>query len=410
MERLGSRERVGSVAARLGRGVAELATDIRDVVDTGVPPGVQDAVEAKLAALAHEGTSVTETAKVALAYARHLTDRAVPTIGLVRAYRAGQRRFLRRLLEDVLQRGNASEDEAAATLAVADRVSEFVDLVVGQLLTDYAEARKEWLDPYAILAASVRSVLGDPDVDEGAAQARLCTYRVRQHHLGAELWVEYPRSGADAIALMRNVVDALAVAAQCKAAPLFVPFDESTACVWLPLGERAEIDLKELSRALEPFGGAYLAVGEVGDGLCGFRRTHEQAVSAEVVARVNAPPLNALTPYGQIAPIATMAKDLDAARAWVAEALGDLAIDDARHAIFRETVRIFLASGGSYTATAQQLFLHRNTAQYRIRAAEEMRGKSFRCSRLDVELALLACRWFGRAVLTSPSNALKRVS
>jgi hypothetical protein len=372
-----------------------------------VPPSIQNAIQAQLATLAHEGTSVTETAKLALASARRPAGRAVSTLGLVRGYRAGQRRFLRRLLEDVLQRGNASDDEAAATLAVADRLSEFVDLVVEQLLAGYAEARKEWLDPYAILTARVRSILGEPDVDEDTAQARLCAYRVRQHHLGAELWVEYPRCGADAIALMRNVVDAFAAAAHCEAVPLFVPFDEAAACVWLPLGEREEVDLDELSRALEPFHGVYVAVGEVGDGLTGFRRTHQQAVSAEGVARVNAPPLNALTRYGEIAPIATMAKNLDAARVWVAEALGDLAIDDARRAMLRETARIFLASGSSYTATAQQLFLHRNTAQYRIRAAEEMRGKSFRSGRLDVELALLAARWFGRAVLTAPPAAAK---
>jgi hypothetical protein len=393
----------------LGRGVAELATDIRDVVDCAVPPSIQEAVEAKLAALAREGTSVTETAKMALAYARQLAGRACSTLGLVRAYRTGERRFLRRLLEDVLRRSDAPAEESAAMLATADRVSEFVDLVVEHLLTDYSEARREWLDPYAILAARVRAVLGEPDIDENTAQARLGTYRIRQHHLGAELWVQYPRSGADAIALMRNAVDALGAAAGCVAVPLFVPFDESTACVWLPLGERDTVDLEALARALEPFDGVYVAVGEVGDGVTGFRRTHQQAVSAESVARVNVPPLNVLTPYAQIAPIATMTANLDAARAWVAEALGDLALDDARHATFRETVRIFLASGGSYMATAQQLSLHRNTAQYRIRTAEEMRGKPFRAGRLDVELALLACRWFGRAVLAAPA-AVRRAS
>ena len=57
------------------------------------------------------------------------------------------------------------------------------------------------------------------------------------------------------------------------------------------------------------------------------------------------------------------------------------------------------ATGGSYTATADQLFLHRNTAQYRVQKAEELRGRPLREGRLDVELALLACHWLGSAVL-----------
>lgn len=402
MERLGSRERVGTVATRLGRAVAELATDIREVVDCGLPDGIEDAVEARLTALTRDNIGAAEAAKTALAHARPFTGRTAPTLGLVRAYRRGQRRFLRRLLEDVLRDGQAPEDEAAATLAAADRVSEFVDLVEEKLLTEYAQARKEWLDPYAILAARVRSVLGESELDERSAQARLHPYRLRQHHLGAEVWFDDRRPGGGSIALLRSVVDALAAAAHCTSDPLFVPFDESSACVWFPLGERTHVDLDALARALEPFAGVRIAVGEGGAGLAGFRRTHEQAISAEAVARVNAAPLARLTPYHEIAPIAAMAANLDAARAWVAETLGDLAIDDARHATYRETARVFLASGRSYTATAQELFLHRNTAQYRIRTAEEMRGKPFRAGRLDVELALLACRWFGRAVLAPP--------
>jgi DNA-binding PucR family transcriptional regulator len=86
-------------------------------------------------------------------------------------------------------------------------------------------------------------------------------------------------------------------------------------------------------------------------------------------------------------------------RAWVRETLGDLAVDTTRNAGLRETARVFLETGGSYTATAEQLILHRNTAQYRVRQAEEVRGRPLRERRLDVELALLACHWLKGAVL-----------
>lgn len=100
-----------------------------------------------------------------------------------------------------------------------------------------------------------------------------------------------------------------------------------------------------------------------------------------------------------MAPIAMLCADLESARVWVHETLGDLAVDADRYAALRETARVFLQAGGSYTATAEQLFVHRNTAQYRIRKAEEVRGRPLRDSRLDVELALLACHWMKGAVL-----------
>ena len=64
------------------------------------------------------------------------------------------------------------------------------------------------------------------------------------------------------------------------------------------------------------------------------------------------------------------------------------------------TARVFLRTGGSYTAAADELFLHRNSVQYRVRQAEELRGRPFTDGRLDVELALLACHWLGASVLT----------
>jgi DNA-binding PucR family transcriptional regulator len=143
----------------------------------------------------------------------------------------------------------------------------------------------------------------------------------------------------------------------------------------------------------------FAALGEPGQALDGFRRTHQQAIGAQAVALAAGVNRLRLTPYAEVAPLAMMCSDLDSARAWVGETLTGLAADDERHALLRETARVFLGTGGSYTATADQLFLHRNTAQYRVRKAEELRGRPLREGRLEVELALLACHWLGRAVL-----------
>jgi DNA-binding PucR family transcriptional regulator len=145
-----------------------------------------------------------------------------------------------------------------------------------------------------------------------------------------------------------------------------------------------------------------IAIGDAGDGVDGFRRSHRQALQAQSVALVAGPSDPGVTAFADIRPIALMASDLEATRAWVRETLGALALDDEQHARLRMTLRVFLAAGGSYTASAERLTLHKNTVHYRITKAEEARGRPIQPDRLDVELALLACDALGSAVLQAP--------
>ena len=98
-----------------------------------------------------------------------------------------------------------------------------------------------------------------------------------------------------------------------------------------------------------------------------------------------------------------MSGSLELLRAWVAETLGPLADDDDHNARLRDTVRVFLQENGSYKATAERLVLHKNTVQYRVRKAEESLRHPVVQDRLRIELALLAARWLGVAVLRRPA-------
>jgi DNA-binding PucR family transcriptional regulator len=106
-----------------------------------------------------------------------------------------------------------------------------------------------------------------------------------------------------------------------------------------------------------------------------------------------------VTTFSEVAPVALMLGSGELLRGWLQATLGDLASDDEHHARLRDTLRIFLASGGSYKATAEQLMLHKNSVQYRIRKAEESLGRPLDENRLNVELAMLASHWLGLAVL-----------
>jgi DNA-binding PucR family transcriptional regulator len=422
-DREGSREEVAAVAARLGRGLTELASDIRATVESAVPAlrenamnslteaSVQQNVDTVLGILAHGiDQARVDPPSAAVEHARRLAQRGIPTFALIRAYRLGQNRFLVRLIEDLVRHGAANNPgervAGEATLEMVQRVAAYVDHVVEELVVTYARAREEWLNPNAILRARVQSVLYDDAIDLTSAQAQLGEYALRQHHLGVQIWAEQTARGVK-LAGLRGAVDALATAIGCHAPALFVPLDESSAWAWFPLAGRTSVDGDLIAAGLAGFPGIYAAAGEPLASLAGFRRTHEQAVAAAVVAGVAVLPRERLTPYAEIAPIAAMSHDLESARAWVSETLGPLATDDERHARLRETARVFLTSGGSFAATAERLHLHRNTAQYRLKKAEEIRGRAFRLGRLDVELALLACHWFGSAVLR-PAGARPR--
>jgi DNA-binding PucR family transcriptional regulator len=141
------------------------------------------------------------------------------------------------------------------------------------------------------------------------------------------------------------------------------------------------------------------AFGEPALGVAGFRRTHQQALSAQAVALAAGPSGQLVTTFGEVAPLALMSGSIELLRIWVTETLGALADDDEHNARLRDTLRVFLEENGSYKTTAERLTLHKNTVQYRVRKAEESLRRPISQDRLHIELALLASQWLGHAVL-----------
>jgi PucR C-terminal helix-turn-helix domain/GGDEF-like domain len=406
-------EQVASVAASLEPRIAELASDIRDLIQCDIPMLDSDptlssllgaSVEENVLTVVHmlrHGilTAHVEAPTAALEYARRLAQRNIPATALIRAYRLGQARFLRHCIGELLDQTPGDHVEGASTQWMVEHVSDTLDRVVEQIIAAYESARERWVhNRSAVLTMRVKSVLAGENFDLTAAQTAL-GYRLLQHHLGVILWAD-STADHDPLEHLGHVASALAVAAGSPQAPLFVPCDETSAWAWLAITPAAVLRCDEPQAVLAnrelPVS---IALGEPASGVDGFRRTHQQALHAQSVALAAGPHHAPVTYFIDVAPIAMMCADIESAREWVKETLGALAIDSERNTRLRDTARVFLKSGGSYTTTADQLFLHRNTAQYRVQKAEELRGRPFREGRLDVELALLACHWLGSAVL-----------
>jgi PucR C-terminal helix-turn-helix domain/GGDEF-like domain len=418
-------DEVVAVATRLAERAADVAGGIRDEIQEVVPAlrdederegalldaSVQENVTAVLHMLQHEIPGVVAP-NAAVAYAQRLAQHDVPMSPLLRAYRLGQARFQREFIAELLRERQSDHLEGATAQVMVERVSGYVDKIVEQVIDAYELARDEWLSHRsAVLVQRVRTLLRERDLEADDVQPMLDHYRLGQNHLGAIVWYDAGAPDVGALSMLNRLASSLANALGCVERPLFIPNDESRAWVWLPLGGRTSVERRSLEAAVDDAGHrGSVALGEPLPALAGFRRTHRQALLAHAVA-LTAKPANArVTAFADVAPISMMCGDIDATRSWVAETLGALAVDEERCSLLRETARVFLESGGSFTATANRMMLHRNTAQYRVRKAEELRGRPLRDGRLDVELALLACHCLGRAVLQPPGPDVASVA
>jgi DNA-binding PucR family transcriptional regulator len=337
-----------------------------------------------------------EVPAAAVEDARRLAQHGVPVRALVRAYRLGQDSFLRQSF--------ALLDARPSDSAIAQRLTAiaftYIDRLTEQVLEAYEDERVRWLRQRDTdREARVQQLLRGDRVDVRAAEQTLGYQLTGRRHLGVIVWTAHESGTSGLARFTRDLADRLGL----PAGPLFVPHDQVTGWAWLPVGDPAPT-AEQLRAAVHGLRGEVLvAVGEPGAQVAGFRRSHQQARQAQAVmvaAGRNAPDV---TTFREIGPISLLCGDLPATKAWVGETLGRLALDDDAHARLRETLRVFLATGGSYQTAAQQLALHRNSVHYRVRRAEAELGRPIEPIRLDVEIALKACHWLGSSVLTETS-------
>lgn len=390
-----------ALADRMATEIEQLGDDERLIQLLGA--SVAANVETVLHVFQHRiDVDRVEVPSAAVEYARRLAQHGVAVDALIRAYRLGQDSFLQRAFEEL------TGDDPLLTARVAQRLTAisfaYIDRVSQQVLTVYEDERERWLaNRNAIRAARIRELLDESQLDVPAAEQTLGYRLQHQRHLGVVLWAVETGSPVSQIAVLERYSRTLADQLGCGARPLFVPTDEAAGWAWLPLDRDAdEPTADSLAPAVRACGDDInIAIGRPGQGVDGFRRTHQQARQAQAVA-VIAGGDTSLTLFRDVGPVAMLCADVPATRAWVRDTLGPLAVDDAPHARLRETLRVFLSGGGSYLAAASTLTLHKNTVQYRVRRAEQELGRSVRDDALAIELALQACHWLGDAVLQRP--------
>ena len=334
--------------------------------------------------------------------ARRRAQRGTPLTALLRAYRLGHTVFSEWVFTELARQTEDPRMLTAAAIDMSKIVAGYVDQTSEEIVAVYARERENWLrNRSAVRAARIRDLLSGQRVAVSATESAL-GYRLRQYHVGVVCWTGDEASSADTISRLERAIGHVAAQTAAGADPLFLPRDESSAWAWLPLGIRDRFDAAAAGQA-DLDGDLHVAFGDAVKGTAGFRLTHQQAIAAQAVALGGGAPPRVVT-YTEVAPVAMMLGSPELLRAWVLSTLGQLATDDEHHGRLRDTLLVFLDTGGSYKATAERLLLHKNSVQYRVRKAEESLGRPVADRRHDVELALRASRWLGPSVLKSPGD------
>jgi DNA-binding PucR family transcriptional regulator len=405
---------VADVAAAVSQQVAVVSEDVYAVVLREIPELADDqSILTLLSSSVHSnvGTclqilqhqielSAVHAPAASLEYARRRAQRGTPLTALLRAYRLGHTCFSDWLLKELAQQADDAHMITAATLSMSKTVAGYVDQTSEEIVAAYTGEREHWLrNRSAARAARIRDLLSGGRVNVSATEATL-GYRLRQYHVGVVCWADDVTAAVDNITRLEHAISHVAAKVVGSGDPVFLPRDEASAWAWLPLGIRDRFDA-EAASTVGADGDIHFAFGDAVKGVTGFRLTHRQALAAQAVALAAGTPPRVVT-FTDVAPVAMMLGSPDLLRAWVLATLGGLSTDDEHHARLRDTLLVFLQSGGSYKTTAEQLVLHKNTVQYRIRKAEESLGRPAAENRQDVELALQTSRWLGSSVLQPP--------
>lgn len=266
-------------------------------------------------------------------------------------------------------------DEADATLdgAVLKRLLRNHAMTFERLLAAVSEeyGREAPRQPLTLAkrrAEQVRRLL-DGEIVEGS----MFDYEFEVHHLGIFLFgSESPQALKD---LARSTDSRL----------LWVEADSGSTWAWL--GSRNPLDVSEVQgHVREEWRGRFpLGLGEVAEGLAGWRLTHQQAKAAfKVSLRRREPTVR----YREVALLASALGD-----EVLSTSLRHLYLDPVSQGgtdggVGAETLRAYFEAGGKISSAAAALGVNRNTVTERLRTIETRLGSTIASCSAELEVAL----------------------
>lgn len=363
------RERLPELEAAIATRVYAIS-DPRDVADPtylhDLNAALSAAIDHRLVVLEMGENRAPAVPPVLIAQARLEARDGVPLDTVLRRYFAGTALFGDFLVEEA-ERAEVPNSVLRRLLAAQATLG---DRLLAAVSAEHArEARSRPSGVAERRRESVKALLAGELADRSELE-----YDLDAHHLA--LMVE----GEGARELVRELAGRLdrRLLAVCRE-------EEPIWACWL--GGRHPLEVEQAMRALGDLSpdGLIVTLGEPGEGLSGWRFSHRQAKAALPIAERQG---RAIVRYAEVALLASILRD-----DLIATSLRRLYLEPLERArdggrVARETLRAYFASGQNTSSTAAALGVDRRTVRNRIRAIEELLGRTLQDSATDLEIAL----------------------
>jgi len=367
VERLGSRRgEIEEAALARVRSVSDPEEIASPEYREGLRVAVSAALDYGIEALRRSEDRPAPIPTALLSQARLAARNGVELDTVLRRYLAGHTLLDDFLVEEAEREGPIG---AASLKSLLRTEAAALDRLLAAVSEEYMrEAKAGPTSPEERRARQVERLLAGEPLDTAEL-----AYGFEGYHLG--LVASGPESQEVAKVLARGL----------DARLLAVPREEGQV-LWAWLGSRRRLDPAEVMANLaEPPKDLFLAIGEPGEGISGWRLTHRQAVAAHAVALRGQEPL---VRYGDVALLALAMQDellATSLRELYLEPLAAMAGGGER---LRETLRAYIATGANTSSTAAALGIDRRTVTRRIRMIEEALGHSLTTRVAEMEVAL----------------------
>lgn len=331
----------------------------------------------------------------AVEYAVRLAQRDVPLASLTRAYYLGQAMLVRRGIDAVDQL--ELEDKVLQMNLVrrmTDVTHNYFDWMIQYVTEVHITEQAKWWTARAVTNTAVvlKVLRGDPLSAAGFESKT--RYSLELHHIAFIAWLELETQDTEEQQRVDRLLRRMASIVQSPKPPLITASDQSTAWAWAAM-PTAKLDPGLLRRiealaATEDARNIRVVVGAPGSGVAGFRRSHEQAAKARLVALGAKRYLEErFVSFSDpdVGFLSLIMHDQKSAIIWTKEVLGQVAGRGEQNSALRETLATFYETGENFSKTAEVLGLHRNTIRQRVGRFEQERGTS-RVNRLEMSLAL----------------------
>lgn len=233
---------------------------------------------------------------------------------------------------------------------------------------------------------AAKSLVEVQPIDPTRAE-RLLAYPLSRPHLAMIAWNDAERTTTRDL---QNTIEPLLLHWGTPIATLVIPVGSHTLWAWAALPEAPH---RGSAAGLPTFADAHVAIGQIGCGVEGFRRSHLEARAVQRLMRLRSDPTPSTTAHEGVELELLLLADPEAAQQFVDRQLGPLAADNPRMSELRSTLRIYLDLDHSLAKVAAAEHISRNSVTYRVQQALTLCAHPTGSPTNKLRSAITVCDW-----------------